>query len=765
MDQPNPEFAKKLLATFQVEADEHLRVMSRGLVELEQASSAAPRNDLLETVFREAHSLKGAARAVNLAEAEVLCRSLEDVFSALKRQALDPTPTLFDLLHSALDALRELLRFSGDVKASAKRASVEELARAIRSHLGSGAGASERAAEVLVARPSAKAFEPGISSREGDRMGLPDVVRVSTAKLNSLLLQAEELLTVKLALAERADELRQLSEKLAAWGKRRQSFQSELRRLDRASAEKREGSATNAASGVPRKLLEYLDWNDDLLRWVETGMGATRGRLERDYRTLSVMSDRLLADITASLTLPFSVLLEPFPRLVRDLARDRQKEVEFIVHGGEIQVDRRVLEAMKDPLIHLIRNAADHGIESPLARQQSGKPARGTIVLAVSQSQGDKFEIVLSDDGSGVDASNVRASARKLGIVSPEQDRQMDDSSACRLIFRSGVSTSPILTDLSGRGLGLAIVDERVRGLGGSISLETQAGRGVTFRILLPVTLAVFRGVLVRCGERLFVLPMARVERAARLSRKDVKTVGNRETIPLDGALVSLVQLEVALELALQRSPDDPPETVDVVVLGSASQRVAFQVDEILQEQAVLVKPLGPALARLKLIAGAGVLGTGQVVPVLNAVELLQGAARTAPQRAGAAPAEAAARPPRSILVAEDSITARTLLKNILESAGFKVQTSVDGMEAYTLLRTEPFDLVVSDVDMPRMSGFDLTAKIRADTRLQNLPVVLVTALESRQDRERGIDVGASAYIVKSSFDQSNLLEVIHRLI
>ena len=301
--------------------------------------------------------------------------------------------------------------------------------------------------------------------------------------------------------------------------------------------------------------------------------------------------------------------------------------------------------------------------------------------------------------------------------------------------------------------------------LGGSISCESTEGKGTTFRILLPLTLATFRGVLVQIDDRRFIIPIKGFDRTVRVGRDEIKTVENRETITVEGRTVPLIPLRAVLEMPRKEKGGTNSEFVQVAVLGAANNRIAFGVDNILHEQEVLVKDLGGQLARVRNVAGATMLGTGEVVPVLNISDLLKSAVRVSPGiEAPSVPEET---PPerKTALVVEDSITARTLLKNILEAAGYDVQTAVDGIDALTFLKTGRFDIVVSDIDMPRMNGLDLTANIRADKRLSALPVVLVTALESREDRERGIDVGANAYVVKSSFDQSNLLEVIKRLI
>jgi two-component system chemotaxis sensor kinase CheA len=437
-----------------------------------------------------------------------------------------------------------------------------------------------------------------------------------------------------------------------------------------------------------------------------------------------------------------------------------------LIHEGDIEIDRRILEEMKDPLIHLTRNCIDHGIEKPEERSHRQKTLSGTIKIAVSHTDSKKVEIIISDDGAGIDFAKIKSSAVRLGIISQEDADKLDEQKALSLIFQSGVTASLIITDISGRGLGLAIVREKVEKLGGSISCETKTGAGTTFRIVLPLTLATYRGILVRLNEHLFVLPTVNMDSVKRIKRDEIKTIENRETISLDGSAVSLVPLSAVLELPQKEKKDESREFIQAVVLSAADKCIAFSVDEVLNEQEVLVKSLGKQLSRVRNIAGATILGTGKVVPILNIPDLMKSAVKVS-----AAPAVATVAAPeeirerKSVLVVEDSITARTLLKNILETSGFDVKTAVDGIDAFTVLKTGDFDLVVSDVDMPRMNGFDLTAKIRSDKKLADMPVMLVTALESREDRERGIDVGANAYIVKSSFVQSNLLETIRRLI
>lgn len=674
MEKKNNDFQKKLRSMFQIEAAEHLQAITAGLIELEKNPLPQRQKEFVEAIFREAHSLKGASRAVNLRDVESVCQEMESLFAEVKNQKKVLSPPLFDWSHQAVDRLEKLL-----------------------------------SAEVAAPGPKPAAAE---------------TVRIASSKLDTLLLQAEELLAEKITAGRIAGELREIVNSIASWKK--SELESKLRELTKLS--------------------------------------------EQEERSLGSRVQTLLEDMKKALMLPFSTLLESFPKFVRDLARGKGKEVELKMEGGEIEIDRRILEEMKDPLIHMIRNGIDHGIEKPEERLQKNKPRQGTIRILIIHRNGSKVEIAVSDDGAGIPVDKVAATAKKLGLATDEQLRKMTEAAKLSLIFQSGISTSPIVTDLSGRGLGLAIVQEKVEKLGGTVSVESRAGQGTTFRVLLPLTLATFRGIVVRSGEHLFVVPTARVERIVRIQQEEIKTVENRRAIQLDGQAVSLVPLAEALELpgAAAAEPTSDVKKKPAVVLGSGANRIAFWVDEVMQEQEVMVKPLGKQLARVRNIAGATVLGSGKVVPILNVPDLLKSAVvKAGGPAAEAPPAPAGKEKPlkKTLLVVEDSITARTLLKNILESAGYETKTAVDGVDAMTQLRTGRFDAVVSDVDMPRMNGFDLTEKIRSDKKLSEMPVVLVTAMEKREDRERGIDAGANAYLVKSSFDQSNLLEVIRRLV
>lgn len=758
------DFLKTLRATFKVEAEEHLQAMATGVLALEKSLAPDARRRAVETVFRAAHSLKGAARAVDVTEIESLCQSLEDMFAVWKREDTTPPRDALDAVHRTIDAI------------SAALGAASSPGPAPREDPGGADSAARPAPPSDPPRPPVRVTSasggpppPGAAApaapAAGQKTVPPDeTVRIAIGKLDALVLGAEEMLAAKLSAGERASDVRDLTTRFVAWKKAWTAVEPDVRAVRQAMDRPARGGAPPPAAPALAPLLAFLEWNVEHMKLLEGRVAALAGTAEQDHQAIGRLVDDLLEDSKKLLLLPFATLAAPFPKLVRDLCRDQGKEADFVVQGEDVEIDKRILEEMKAPLIHLLRNAVDHGIEAPDERRRSGKPSRAIITLAASRVNSHKVELRVSDDGAGIDAGKVKESAVKGGFLSADEARQLDETEARRLIFEPDVSTSPMITKLSGRGLGLAIVREKAERLGGTVAVESSR-QGTQFSIVLPSTLATFRGLLVEAAQRVFVVPTGHVERLARVKTDEIRTVEGRDTVSLNGRAIALVPLAGVLGLPPATIHGDAHATTLVLVLGAGDQRVAFTVDAALDEQEVLVKPLRRPLSRVRHIAGATVLGSGQVVPILNVSDLLKSAGTggaLARPAAAARPADAAA---KSVLVAEDSITSRMLIKSILESAGYIVKTAVDGMEAFTLLRGEPFDLVVSDVEMPRLDGFGLIAKIRADPKLSELPVVLVTALETREDRERGIDVGASAYIVKGSFDQSNLLDAVRRLV
>jgi len=762
MNLTEKEFLEELRQDFILEAEEYLQTITAGLLDLERPDSP-PR--VLEEVFRAAHSLKGAAQAVRMPAISGLCQVLESVFSAMKKGVLHPSTEGFDILQRSVDVLSAMVSAGGedDGRGTEARKVLETVLSDEGSpgslfppfipHRQETAGIRAETAEEK-ALPQIPPPASGEQGREGPEQpagrGTPrETVRIGADKLDGLLLRAEEMISLNQVLDVRLGEIRELRHLLAEW-------LAEWRRTENVLKK------TGEDKRLPPRAAEFFTAGRNRLREAWEQAAFMERSLADNGRTSGILVEDLLEEARSVLMLPFSSLLQGFPKIVRDLARDLLKDVEFSAEGGDVEVDKRILEGLKDPLVHLVRNALDHGIERPEERRAGGKPEKGRLSIAVSSVERGRVEITLSDDGKGIDPERLRASAMKSGLLEAEEVRALTDEEALMLIFQSGLSTSPIITDISGRGLGMAIVREGVESLGGKISLSSLPGKGTRFTLSLPVTLATFRGVIVREWGQQFVIPTVCVRRAARVRRSDIRTVENRETVSLDGMPHALVRLGSLLGMS---EPADRTEkdVLPVVAAGTGDSIVAFAVDGVVNEQEVLLKPLGGILKRVRNVGGVTVLGSGKVVPVLHCGDLVKSALKGT-SRSLSAPGEAGEAPP-AILVAEDSITSRALLKNILTAAGYAVHTAADGREAWEILSGAEFSLVVSDVEMPGMNGFELTSRIRSEERLSDLPVILVTSLESAEDRERGVESGADAYIVKSGFDQGTLLDVIRRLL
>jgi two-component system chemotaxis sensor kinase CheA len=785
----DPEFLKKLREAFAIEAAEHVQAITAGLIELEKTSDPARRKELVETIFRDAHSLKGAAGAVDHTHIQSVCQALEGVFASWKKSAPDVSAEDFDVLNRAVDLVGRLLRVPdtgeqgvGAQSVAAMVVQIGTVGTGVQTGAGRRPAPAASAVSARTAHPPEKAHgespsgsvsaasaapqpprteEPGAPAARAstpDAAGpqISDTVRIPIAKMDALLRQAEEMVSAKLAAHQHVLDSQEIGERFVEWHKEWEK----VRDVARAEPGGQDGASQ-------KKVAEFLHWNQEHIRTLERQFAALARTAAHHERSVATLVDRLLDDAKRLVMLPFGTLLDLFPKMVRDISRDLGKHVDLLVQGREVEIDKRILQEIKDPLIHLVRNSIDHGIEASAIRTSRGKPPFGTISITVSQCEGSKVEITVTDDGGGIPVDKLKASAVRNGVLSEHEAQSLNDQAALALIYQSGLSTSAIVTEISGRGLGMAIVQEKVEKLGGSISIESSLSKGTTFRIRVPVTLATFKGIVVSAGGQSFVIPTVAVERIARFQRADVHTVENKDTITLDGRPVSLVHLDAVLELPF-RGNREQTDFTEVVVLGLGDRRIAFAVDAVRNEQEVLVKAIGKPLVRVRNVAGATVLGSGSPTVILNTTDLLQSAVHAAsgvrsPELGVQTDREE--RSARNILVTDDSVTSRMLLKNILESAGYRVTTAVDGVDALTSLKTHAFDLLVSDVEMPRMDGFDLTAKVRADKKLSELPVVLVTALSSPEHLERGVDVGANAYVVKSKFDQTNLLDVIRKLI
>ncbi len=601
--------------------------------------------------------------------------------------------------------------------------------------------------------------------------------------------QLSELLVTKIRAEQRLTQVRQLQESISQWQKEWMTVRSAYGRLSHRNHEvnsilgapepsrwpRLPDSSGNGRSGVAKDggrlakdislLLKYVGDNQERLHEIQSLANDLARQYVRDTTQMALVIDELEQEIKRVRMLPLSTITGPFARMVRDLAKDAQKDVVLRIIGGETELDKRVLEQIKDPLIHLLRNAVDHGIEAPAKREALGKPRNGTITLKAEQ-MGNNIVISVSDDGAGLDTESIRFALTRRGV---SDAHSLSETDVVEAIYQSGISTSPIITDISGRGVGLDIVRRNVEVLHGQIDQEWTAGGGTCFRLSLPLTLTSSHGLKVRASNELFVIPFNTIVRIDDIALDEIISLEGHDTVLHDGRPLTLVRLSDVLGLpaSAQQSANG---RIPFVILAAAERRMAFAVDELVDEQEVVIKGLGKQLSRVGGVLGATVMGSGEIVLILNVADLIKLALRASKRsifdlvEETALAAEASGR--RRILVVDDSITTRTLEKNILEAEGYDVQLATDGEEALSAIRREGLpDLIVSDIIMPRMDGFELTRQLKDDPQTTDLPIILVTSLDSPEDKARGIEAGADAYIVKSSFDQNNLLETIEQLI
>lgn len=520
-----------------------------------------------------------------------------------------------------------------------------------------------------------------------------------------------------------------------------------------------------------------LDWNvkaknkaidnvlntENFLKDILLRIDGLSNHFEQDLRSFALGIDNLLEDSKKMMLLPFSTILNTLPITVRDLSHSLGKKVDFHYSGAELEIDKRILEEMKDVLIHLVRNSIDHGIEDKDTRLALNKAEIGQLSIDIKHMTGNEIQLEICDDGRGIEVEKVKKSAIKQGIISNEEVTNLSHNDILMLIFQSGVSTQNKVTELSGRGLGMSIIREKIEKVGGKISVHSQEHLGTTIKVTLPLTLATFKGILVKISKENFIVPTSNLEKIITVQAEDIKKIENRETILYGNQVISLFWLSdiLGLERTAQKKEEDK---CLALVLSSVDRVMAFVVDEIVNESEILVKQFSRPLVKVRNIAAAAILESGRPIPILNTLDLLENNPHLVLVKKVIVEDEAVERKNKRILLAEDSITTRMLIKNILELDDFQVTTAVDGLEAWEKLRENDYELIVSDIEMPRMDGFELTKRIRQDKKLGHLPIVLITSLETHQDREKGIDLGANAYVLKSSFDSKHLLDIVNKL-
>ncbi|MDO8897645.1 MAG: chemotaxis protein CheA, partial [Bacteroidales bacterium] len=621
MSKDQDDFLKELLNDFKIEGAEHLQAMVSGLLELEKNLNSPEKKMIIEAVFREMHSMKGASRAVNLMQIERLCMNLESVFHEIKNGKLELSIEMFDVFFQATDTLAIMLQEIDNPNKSVSENNINKLGvrlkalslkkamypttdfpvkETFREKSGEPVNLieSNTIEEKITSIPAEKSTQtealPALK-HEG-KTSEKETVRIDTAKLYDSLRLAEEMITMKNKLKFHSDQLQVYSSNITNWKRKfneAASFDKEVEMKEKELLKKYDEELTDAVKNIEK--LQY-----------DAG------------RTI----DEMILGLKKTLLQPFSSLLAVVPRIVRDLSKEYNKEVELNILGAETEIDRRILEAMKDPIVHLVRNCIDHGLESKDERRKLKKSESGTLSISILSDSDQKIKIILEDDGNGINREKLIIAAAKSGIIKAEAADSMTEQEINMLIFASGISTSPFITDVSGRGLGMAIVLEKITGLGGNIEVESVEHKGTKFTITLPQTLATFKGILVKASESLFMIPTSAIFKALKIAPADISTVESKNTIRLNNEIVGIVSLADVLGIR-KRHTGQKNNFMQGLVLQLAQKKLVFIVDEVLGEHEGIVKSLGPQLKHVKNIAGATLLGDGKIVPVLQISELI----------------------------------------------------------------------------------------------------------------------------------------------
>ncbi|HEY9762239.1 MAG TPA: hybrid sensor histidine kinase/response regulator [Trichocoleus sp.] len=766
----------ELRELFKTTSEERLQAIDSGLLHLEQHPDDWA---TIEAILREAHSLKGDSNMLGQEDLGTLAHQIEHILGAVKRGEQPFTSEMCDRLSHSMTAIRKLVQqavtgepaginpfyvlaeLMGGSSAQTSNANgsdpsgapIEAQEEARLSLPGEQETPNESVAEVTVEESPS----PKRSSHETTQTGYRiETVRVPTHNLDSLMTQAGELTVTKIRVAHRLSEIEAITNLWEDWN--RDVF------VNRFLFDEFHSNTGNA-----RQFQGFFSRAEAHVEQLGGLANRLRDALYEDITRLELISDELEEGIRTLRLLPLSTIFNLFPRMVRDLARQEGKAVNLVIEGGNTKADKRILEEMKDPLLHMLRNAIDHGIETPEERVRAGKPEEATLRLRGYQT-GNTIVLEVSDDGRGLDTDTIKEMAMRKGLYRTEELDALSSEQIQALILTPGFSTRMMVTEVSGRGVGLDVLRTNVERLKGHIEIESQKGQGCTIRVRLGTTLATAHVLIVSVDGVAYALPVEFVDTARLVDPNDIFTVKNQPSLMHNGQPISVMPLAKLLEFpgteaTIKRTEEN--RHLSCIVLKVGSERLGVFVDALVDEQDVVLKPQSQLLQRIRNVSGATILGTGEVCMVLNPQDLIQSTRRGASTvtLSRAVMTEKPVLTKRSVLLVEDSIATRTQEKRILEAAGYEVVTAVDGLDGFNKLQTQHFDAVVSDVQMPHLDGLGLTARIRQHQEYTELPVILVTTLASDDDRKRGADAGANAYITKSSFNQDMLLDTLERLI
>ncbi|MBA4372719.1 MAG: hybrid sensor histidine kinase/response regulator [Thermodesulfovibrio sp.] len=730
---------KKFVARFAEEAREHIEGLNRGLVELEKNPSDS---ENLNAIFRAAHTIKGSARMLKLAAITELAHRLEDVFGALREKRIAPNRELASLLFKGVDALAVLVEAvsSGDQTSTADAALCEALTQAAEG--APAAGTLPTAVAVEDKRPDAAACV--------DDLPAGTEYREAQSPQQSKSVPAAESIRVK---SEKLDDLIRLMGEVVSHQHKLKQHILDIGALEHEAASN-VGLCARGAGGEA-----FLENARSLHMGLKQLLSLTRqDKILQDILTTEFQEKALRLRMV-----PLETVFDPLHRLVRDISDSLGKEVDFEVLGGGIELDKKMIEKLSDPLVHMLRNAIDHGVEEPAVRLKSGKSSCGKIRLSATHDAGS-IVIELRDDGAGISTEKIREKARVKKLFDAATLDAMQESALLDLIFLPGFSTSGMITDISGRGVGMDVVKKNiVEGLKGTVKIESREGHGSTFSVRIPLTLAIMRILLVSCCGMTFGITTHHVTEIIKVPESEIISVVTRKALRLREEFIPVVELGEVLNFR----PDDRRQTGGmhlILIVQFGAEKIGFIVDALYDEEDLVIKSLPTHMRNVRLVSGVTISGRNEIISILNIPEVMAaarsaGGTRTVKQQDSVAGREI------RILVVDDSVNTREIEKNILESYGYQVTLAGDGLEALETAAQSHYDLVITDVEMPRLDGFSLTERLRSDSSYQDVPIIIVTSREKDEDKKRGISVGADAYIVKGAFDQSNLVATVQNLI
>jgi chemotaxis protein histidine kinase CheA/ActR/RegA family two-component response regulator len=765
----SPQLMQQLQVVFKAELAEHLETLTSGLLALEQGIDASQQQELLEEIFRAAHSLKGASKGVSEHAIADITHRLESIFNLLKKGQLPYSTALFDITLQAVDKIKQIAETP-----ETDRVAFAVFLKKLDDCLESNPQSSTEIVKAKSPPPTAAAISkklppvetivpvPANPSSPSTAQVSPTAVAGSTPQLMPVTSETHQQAAYTVLsqdvkhLSLLADEVQTSRLQLK---KHLSDFQQLCLNLDYLSNALNEHISYQTIGSRDEKLAHSIV---ELTHLSANALNSFNN-LRQLNNHLHQVSQSLTSSVNTMRLVPFSMLLAPLHRIARDLSQQQQKKLQFVIEGEEIKIDRNLYKVLHTPLVHLINNAIDHGIELPQQRLAEGKSEQAVLRLKISKVAAN-IVISLSDDGKGIDLEILRQKILKLQLLSVSEVKSLSHDSVLDFIFKPGFSLAPILTETSGRGVGLDVVKTNLRKIKGTISVKTAVKQGTEFTLTLPASLTSESGILIRANESKFALQGYNIERVMDVATESLIFLNGKNLLPTaDGQPVNIYYLSQLLGLS-----DTPPvqkKLLATVLITDGERKIVLIVDDIIGEQDLIIKPFSYPLLSVPFAVGMAILGSGELVPVLQASDLIAKAFNSQQSSASEVEITQPTAQPK-ILIVDDSPTSRTLEKNILEQQGYQVKDLINGLQAWQELQKNPhYDLIISDIEMPLMNGFELVEKIKNHPNTRDIPTIIVSLLNSEQDKRRGVHVGADAYITKDSFDSHRLLTIINQLL